>query len=320
MNLIRGIERKPKNKMMKGESMSNRNRINLAAIPKKLREIPNWVNWRREVRDGKAAKIPVKSKTGGNAKSNDPATWATFPEAVDYWKAHKKKIAGIGFVLTDSPYSGIDLDHCRYPRTGAIEAWAADIVAELNSYTEVTPSGTGLRILVRGSLPPGRRREGNIEMYDTGRIFTVTGQHLKGTPTSIKDRQKELKKLHSRIFGVKGQKPASSRKLRSEAQKSPRLTDSDLIQKAMRARNGDEFSRLWSGDWSGYNSQSEADFHLCSSLAFWTGKNPKRIDRLFRQSGLIRKKWDERRGDKTYGEITIQRAVEMTREVYSLRF
>ena len=157
-------------------------------------------------------------------------------------------------------------------------------------------------------------------MYETGRIFTITGWHLKGRPTSIKDRRKELKKLHARIFGVKGPQPSSRTEYHSRLQKSPGLSDASLIQKAMQARNGDEFSRLWSGNWRGYNSQSEADFHLCSSLAFWTRKDPAQMDRLFRQSGLMRKKWDERRGDKTYGEITIQRAIEMAREVYSPRF
>ena len=170
------------------------------------------------------------------------------------------------------------------------------------------------------ALASGGRRRGKIEMYETGRIFTITGQHLKGTPTSIKDRQKELAKLHSRIFGVKGNKRTSQPGLHSEIQKTLGFGDPELIQKAMQGKNGEEFSRLWAGDWSGYDSQSEADFRLCSSLAFWTGKNPSQMDRLFRQSGLMRKKWDERRGDKTYGEITIQRAIEMAREVYSPRF
>jgi putative DNA primase/helicase len=294
--------------------------VNVAMIPEILKKYPNWVCWRSEIEKGRIKKIPIDPKTGKKASPNNPDSWGTFSEGVNYWTTHRANVKGIGFVLTNTPFTGVDLDKCRKPRTGGITRWAGKIVAEMNSYTEITPSGMGLHILAEGKLPPGGHRKGNVEMYDTGRFFTITGQHLKGTPTSIKDRQKELKKLHSRIFGVKGQKPASSRKLRSEAQKSPRLPDSDLIQKAMRARNGDEFSRLWSGDWSGYNSQSEADFRLCCMLAFWTGKNPKRIDRLFRQSGLMREKWDERRGDKTYGEITIQRAVEMTREVYSPRF
>jgi putative DNA primase/helicase len=319
MNLLRKFELTPKKEIMKGEIMSNQNQVNLAAIPKELQEIANWVTWRYEVQGGKRTKIPVNPKTGGNAMCNEPATWATFSEAVKYWKAHKEEVSGIGFALKNSPYAGLDLDDCRDPQTGEIEPWAAEIVAEMKSYTEVTPSGKGVRILVRGDLPPGGRRKGKIEMYDTGRILSVTGQHLKGTPTSIKTREKELKKLHARIFGVKGLKPASSQGLQSKAQKSPALADSDLIRRAMRAKNGEEFYRLWSGDWSGYDSRSEADFRLCSMLAFWTGKNPEEMDRLFRQSGLMRTKWDERRGDNAYGERTVQQAIQMTREIYSPR-
>ncbi len=297
--------------------MSNQNRINLAAIPKELQQFPNWVNWRYEVHDGKRTKIPINPKTGGKAKCNDPATWAKFSEAVEYWKAHKDEIAGIGFALMNSPYSGLDLDDCRDPHTRAIEPWAAEIVDEMKSYSEVTPSGKGLRILVRGDLPPGGRRRGKIEMYDTGRFFTITGRHLKGTPTSIKYRQKGLKKLHAKIFGVKSKKPAPAQGLNSMGQKSRSLTDSELIEKAKQSSKGMEFYSLWVGDWSDYYSHSEADFQLCCMLAFWTGKDPERMDRLFRQSGLMRDKWDEMRGNKTYGEWTIQKAIEMTRTVYS---
>ena len=182
------------------------------------------------------------------------------------------------------------------------------------TYAEITPSRRGLHIWARGILPPGRRRKGKIEMYDTGRYFTVTGWHLEGTPSTVEKREKELKRLHSRIF-EENTPEAPGRQPRSL-----NVADSDLIQRAKVAGNGDKFSTLWSGDWTGYSSQSEADLALCSMLAFWTGRDLGRMDRLFRQSGSMRGKWDERRGEKTYGEMTVARAVEQTKEIFSPAF
>ena len=88
------------------------------------------------------------------------------------------------------------------------------------------------------------------------------------------------------------------------------LSDRVLLDKARRAKNGEAVQRLWSGDWADYGSQSEADLALCAHLAFWTGRDPERIDRLFRGSGLMRAKWDEQRGSETYGALTIIRALE----------
>jgi len=285
--------------------------VNLATIPKELQKYPNWVNWRLENRDGKLKKIPLDPKTRSDARGKTENWGTSFPKAVNYWKTHKEQVKGIGFVFTNSPFSGIDLDNCRDLQTGAIASWAAEIVAEVDSYTEITPSGGGLHIVLQGDLPPGRRRKGDIEMYQKGHYFTVTGRHLEGTPMTIKPRGKELRRLHSRIFGPVVTAPA----IHSVPFKGQRfdLSDSDLIEKAKQAKNGDIFSRLWSGDWSGHYSHSDADYHLCAILAFWTRNDPIWIDRLFRQSGLMRKKWDERRGGKTYGQITVQRMIEKTR-------
>lgn len=112
-------------------------------------------------------------------------------------------------------------------------------------------------------------------MYDSGRYFTVTGHHLDGTPTTIESRQEQIDELHRRVFG-------------------PALPEEDamLIQKAMNAKNGRKFKKLWEGNITGYPSDSEADLALCSVLGFWTGNDAERIDRLFRESRLYRPKWD----------------------------
>lgn len=97
------------------------------------------------------------------------------------------------------------------------------------------------------------------------------------------------------------------------------LDDNALLVKAQAAKDGEAFKRLLDGDWVGYPSQSEADQAFCNKLAFWTGKDPARMDRIFRSSGLYRDKWDNRHGAKTYGEMTIDRAIEGTGEAYQER-
>jgi primase-polymerase (primpol)-like protein len=96
------------------------------------------------------------------------------------------------------------------------------------------------------------------------------------------------------------------------------LEDGDLLQKAKTAANGEKFEQLWRGSTSGYESHSEADMALCSLLAFWTGGDERQVDRLFRDSGLMREKWDEVHfaDGSTYGEKTIERAIAGTSEFY----
>lgn len=288
----------------------------LENIPPELKARPQWVCWSLEERDGKATKVPKNPKTGGNAKANDPETWGKFAQAVRHWEAHKNNgVAGIGYEFSFyDPYCGVDLDKCRDPETGEIKSWAKDIIAQLNSYTEISPSGQGIHVLVKGKLPPEGLRKGQVEMYCFGRYFTMTGLHLEETPTSIEDRQAELTALHVAVFSQE----------KKEASRSPSpdstmdLADAELLDRAHKAANGEKFGKLWRGDWSEYPSQSEADLALCSMLSFWTGPDPAMIDRLLRQSGLYRKgKWDRPTAGSTYGAITINKALSQATEYYT---
>ena len=280
--------------------------VDADSIPTELKVCAQWVLWRYEEREAKQTKVPYQV-SGQRASSTDPRTWTTFDKAVVVYR--NGGFDGIGFVVThDADFVGVDLDHCVDPITGQIQPQAQDIVHRLESYTEVTPSGEGLRIFLRGNLPLGRRKQGNIEMYDTGRFLTVTGHHLADTSTSINHRQAELEAVHGEVFAGRFNGPLARRSgLRSED-----LDDLGVVEKAKNATNGDRFSRLWEGDISGYASQSEADLALCSYLVFWCGGDPVRIDRLFRQSSLFREKWDERHGSQTYGEMTIAKVIDGT--------
>ncbi|MEZ3165649.1 phage NrS-1 polymerase family protein [Halorubrum miltondacostae] len=297
------------------------------AVPESLRERDQWVCWREEERDGKPTKIPVTPGGGGFASATESETWSSFEAALDYTEtAHAD---GVGFVFTDDdPIVGVDLDDCRDPETGDVDDAALDIIERLDSYTEVSPSGTGYHVLIRGELPDGRNRRGSIELYDTARFFTVTGDHVERTPTCVARRQDALRAIHREYVQETERDTAAESEQRGSADdESPTtgaaavdvdLEDEDLLEKARNASNGEKFERLWNGNTVGYDSQSEADMALCCLLAFWTGGDRTQMEQLFRQSGLMREKWDEVHyaDGSTYGEKTIERAIATTSEFY----
>jgi hypothetical protein len=148
-------------------------------------------------------------------------------------------------------------------------------------------------------------------MYDSGRYFTVTGHRVEGTPATIEDRHEQLQRLHDDLFAPT--KPSTPPPPRSTGM----LEDHALLERACAASNGDKFRGLWNGDSGPYNGdESAADLALCDVLAFWCSGDAVRIDSLFRQSGLMRGKWDERRGEQTYGQRTIRKALEGRTEYY----
>jgi hypothetical protein len=139
-----------------------------------------------------------------NAKA--PEHWSPFTRACSAYLSHQK-VSGIGFALgkngDGTTFSGVDLDKCRDPQTGAIEPWALEVIRTFDSYTEVSPSGTGVKVFVTGSLVPGsaQGKKFKLELYDRDRYFTVTGHHLAGTPLTIEHREEQLRALHTRAWG-----------------------------------------------------------------------------------------------------------------------
>jgi putative DNA primase/helicase len=295
--------------------------LHIDLIPNELRALPQWVCWRYEHRgkDPKPTKPPIRPSGDAYAKCNDPATWGTFDEVLaSFEKVHS--LAGVGFVFTDAdPYSGVDLDDCREDQTGIIDSWARLIIERLHSYTEVSPSGTGVKIWIRAKLSREKARNrrayagGEIEMYSRDRYFTVTSQHLEGTPFTIESRQRELDALYDQLFAEPHRANSNTNsKGHRNGSRPDSLSDREMIDKAMAATNGAKFKTLWNGDTSDYASPSEADLALCTMLAFWTGKDETRIDALFRQSRLMRLKWE--RSD--YRDDTIAKAIDRTRDTY----
>ena len=189
--------------------------FNPEVIPLALRECPQWVAWRYEDNgDAKPGKVPINPHTGGRASSVDPGTWGTFEAAVSAW-IRDDGLAGLGFVFAaDDPFCGIDLDEC-IGEDGQIAPSALEIIKLLDSYSEVSPSGRGAKVIIRGHKPGFARCKSKAiagfkesEVYDQGRFFTVTGQHLEGTPRTVEDRQEDLNALCERLWPPKPSVPA----------------------------------------------------------------------------------------------------------------
>lgn len=300
-------------------------------IPEELKKFPQWVLWMyqwktdpKKPAGGSWTKKPVQVVNPRiGADSRDPSTWSTFDDA---WAAYARLaptgvVAGMGFCPTpENNLTGVDLDHVL--KNGVVVDEKANAALELlkGTYIEPSPSGTGLRAFCLARKPGSRCKSRNYEMYDGrtadgkpgGRFLTVTGQRY-GDPAPIIDKQTEIDTLYKEWFGEA--KPSSKKKVSTgptTAQDYSSLTheDHELIKVIHDSPNGAKFKKLYSGDWSSYGSESEADFALLRVLGFWTNYDAGRTDRLFRHSRLMRAKWDDPRGKGTLGQLNISNSFE----------
>ncbi len=269
-------------------------------IPQELKDLPNWIGFKFIPQEGKKPKKePVNVRTGGKAMSNKLGTWASFDEAMK--RAGKPGIDAVGIGL-EPPYVGIDLDHSVID--GVIQPWARRIIEAFNSYTEFSPSKTGLHILCKGVLEKGRKFSTlDIEIYQKTRFWTVTGDLVPGYAVTIEDRASQVLAFYDEC----------------ERKESLIKHRQDILEKIEKSKDSGAFAKLKAGNWQGdYPSQSEADLAFCAKLAFWTGKDAALMDEMFRASGLMRPKWDEKHfsDGRTYGQAVIDKAISGCQEAY----
>lgn len=249
-------------------------------IPLEIRKYPQWINWKYEYiidKDGtkKPTKVPVRSYDDRPASVNNPIDWSDYTTAVN---AAITRNLGLGFVFTKSdPYTGTDLDN----PDGDMETLQRQqsILERLNSYSERSPSGTGLHIITKAVLPGSGKRRNKVECYDALRFFTFTGDVYHNVP--IAERQVETLEVYNSIASNVVESAHTGYETET-------LTDVQVCEKAHSAHNGDKFLRLWNGDWQtdyGKQSQSEADFALINIIGFYSRNLPQTV-RIFRQSGL----------------------------------
>jgi putative DNA primase/helicase len=282
------------------------------ALPAELRARPQWVAVRLVPKgDGKLDKVPVDPASGRNADAGNPATWGTVEAA---HAAARRRGLGIGYVFAeDDPFTGVDKDGCRDPETGELTPDAFILLGRLATYAEASISGKGIHAIARATKPGlrCRRRRGDLEMYDRLRLFAFSGAHLMGTPRAVMPRQAEVTAIYEDEFGEPELLVARP------APRPVATDDATLIERARAARDDGRFDRLWRGDDADHGGNaSDADYHFCRSAAFWTGGDAARIDAWYRASGRTRPKWDERRGTRTYGAMTIAAALASQRTFY----
>jgi len=290
-------------------------------IPEALRALPRWVLWRYEWKPGKDGKpsgwtkVPYQ-RNQNEASTDNPATWCDFERALGACQAGG--FDGVGFVVTAADeFVGIDLDHAT-EALGSPKPAVAKLLQQFDSYTERTPSGEGFRVWILGRKPEHANCKANdfdgagsnLEVYETGRFFTVTGQRIAGAKEAIEPRQSALEALCAAHLT---RAPRTPPRPREERRDGEGLSDAELLELARNAKSGEQFRALFDhGDTSGHNGDhSAADQALCNRLAYWTACDAEQMDRLFRASALMRDKWDRpARAGELYGEGTIREAIE----------
>lgn len=289
-------------------------------IPEELRQLPCWICW-KAVPDPKShsgiKKIPIDPRIGRNASSTDPASWTDFASAV---KA-SENFSGIGFVFDGSSgYFGVDVDDIGgcindLMSSGDADNIAGEFISSLRSYTELSQSGNGIHIICKGTLPSEGRRRGNVEMYERGRYFVMTGNAIGNYP--IADCTEAIKPLHEKYIGNSRGKNSAPSKVSGNVAVG---NISELLEKVRNSKQGKLFTDLMNGKFENYyNSHSEADLALCNILAFWTGRSFEMIDSIFRSSGLMRDKWDRKQSGSTYGALTVNKAISECTSAYGER-
>ena len=293
-------------------------------VPEVLKGADRWCVWRREpTKDGKHTKKPLRAyQIAYGCSKTIPSHWRPFSTALKAYESHDN-VDGLGFI-TGGGFVAFDFDECSDDVTRELNPDVAEIVRRLNSYSEYSPSGRGVRVFVRGELP-GKNivsKAAGYEIYAEDHYVTVTGARIAGTPLEVNEGGEYLAELYARAKQAQADgktRRQADRKnakaslpemagLRSDMradQVESRLTipsagrtDIDVLELARRSARGAEIDKLWGGQWKGdYPTQSEAELALANHLAFYAGSgNESQVEQLMRQSGLNRDKFSEDRG------------------------
>lgn len=273
-------------------------------LPKELKENALFCLWKYKMRNGRKTKVPYQTN-GKRADSSNKACFSDFDTVANLTQSYD----GIGMGMFQ-PFVAVDIDHCV--DGGKLSDMATDIVETLNSYTEYSPSESGVRIVAKADTLSYDKvkyyinnQKIGLEVYVAGmtnKFVTLTGNTICEAP--IAERTNEIMAILDKYM----QKPVVA--LNPKKIVGSYLSDESIIEKSAKSKQGEKFSALWNGEFE--TSHSEADQALCAVLAFWCGGDTEQMDRLFRKSKLYREKWE--RND--YREMTLQKALMQTKEFY----
>lgn len=291
-------------------------------IPEELQKLNQWGIFHKVwvPKRKKYTKIPLSPWDGRSGSTTDSSTWSDFKTALRALDKYDNA-DGLAFYFANG-YVGLDIDHIgdelekvrlgdRDPENFVMKA--RELTKE--TYMEVSLSGEGIHCIFKGKIPGKRRRKGSYEMYESGRFFALTGHTLNKKPEIKSLNQEEMQKLYKHYLGSDKEillpvKEASDFK--------NDLSISEIIERAENSSTGERFRVFMKGGWEQfYPSHSEADLAFANDLAFWTGRDFQKMDTIFRNSSLIRPKYDEKHGKTTYGIGLLNKAINETTETYN---
>ena len=284
-------------------------------IPQELKLVSNWVLWRAEWNEKQQnyGKVPY-SINGYRASTTNEKTWCDF-ESVSIEYEVDEQYSGIGFVLSDdNNFVCLDIDNA-IDKKGQINSELALKMMQL-TYCEKSPSGTGLHCFFKGKLPDNRKKKRtdlDIELYGSARFMTVTGCIIG--QNDICDNQEVLNTLVEDYF--KEDLPVND-VVREESNTNMQLSDEDIINIMMKSKQKGKIKDLLQGTYESYfESSSEAVQSLLHYLAFYTGKNKQQMERIFLNYNNLTDKWESKRGNTTWGQLELDKAINNQSEVYS---
>ena len=288
--------------------------VNTLEIPEELKELPQWVLWRAEWNNKRQQyeKVPY-SFSGYRASSTNKDTWTIF-DAIHNLYEENNLYDGIGFMLSDNDkYIVLDIDNA-IDENGQINTDLALEMTEL-TYCEMSPSGTGLHCFFKGELPEQRKKKRSdldIELYDNARFMTVTGESIG--QSEICEEQEILNNLIERFFK---EEQNFETILSYDPNHKSELSDEEVINLMLKSKQKDKISDLLEGNFEKhFASPSEAVQSLLHYLAFYTNKDKQQMENIFLNYNNLTDKWDSKRGNTTWGQLELDKAINNQNEVY----
>lgn len=279
-------------------------------IPKELKAKKQWVCYRKKLIDGKTRKMMLNPANLSYAKCNDPSTWSTFLTGMKALRNKKLGMDGLAFVLTNG-YVFIDTDHSIDEKGNVNEVTKKLLEMLPGTYAERSCSGHGIHIICKGNMPKNAKKRNDslgVEMYETKRFLCMTGDVIDDR-REITDCSDAIAEISKSIVGISQPRIILPRT-------TPTMSDNEIMVKIRNSAQWSKFERLYSGDISAYPSASNADYAMVRILAFWT-QDKAQIESIMRSSGLAREKWNNRLGNSTYLEVTIDNALSQRTRTYS---
>lgn len=301
-------------------------------VPDALQDYDQWVVWKQRAKDNRKQKAPCDPQTGNNIDYTEPSTWSSYRVAHQS-VVNQDEIDGLGFVFTeDDPFVGIDWDDIVHPDEGLPE-YISTWLKEIDSYSELSPSGTGLHTICLGEHQGAHRADlpdgvtGHLEVYDSDRYFTVTGTPVTDDFREVTDGGEALQALQSELLSESNEatrgrhtRSSSNKDAGGPSTKEIKRTIEEYAKSKKVSGSATDALRLWTSTSNtsfDYASPSEADLALCSHLAFWCREDQQLIKRCLYASNRTRNKWNEDRGDETWLDGRINKAIRDNQDTFS---